>query len=233
MSSYILQPGDILPTEKFVVISSASDSFSYISYEDLDAKSIGEYLPIPIGSVEYVQKYFEVMNITCPKPINYPKSLQKYLNRNVWSSVFGEVEDHLFVKPKENKSFTGDIKSELELEIHSDTSVWVSDPVEFTSEFRFYVLENKILGYSQYDDGPNDTIDVSKVNQIVQDYKDSPIGYSLDVGHTKDADLLLVEVNDGWSLGYYPWGTCSKDSYLNLIENRWQEITIPYRLRKD
>jgi len=34
----------------------------------------------------------------------------------------------------------------------------------------------------------------------------------------------LVEVNDGWSLGFYPWGTMSDQKYLDLITLRWKQI---------
>jgi hypothetical protein len=51
-------------------------------------------------------------------------------------------------------------------------------------------------------------------------YHDCPVGYSLDVMVTKD-DTLLVEINDGWSLGNYG---CDAFDYFKLLKSRWLEI---------
>ena len=65
--------------------------------------------------------------------------------------------------------------------------------------------------------------DIDSVKQMIAAYNESPIGYTLDVGPV-DNKTLLIEVNDGWSLGLYPWGTMTNDKYVELITKRWCEI---------
>jgi hypothetical protein len=51
-----------------------------------------------------------------------------------------------------------------------------------------------------------------------------PAGMSLDFGVTDKGETILVEANDGWALGYYPWGNLTPSGYANLIVERWMEI---------
>jgi hypothetical protein len=64
---------------------------------------------------------------------------------------------------------------------------------------------------------------LNSVKQMIAVYTESPIGYTLDVGPI-DNKTILIEVNDGWSLGLYPWGTMTNDKYVELITKRWCEI---------
>ena len=50
----------------------------------------------------------------------------------------------------------------------------------------------------------------------------APAGYSADFGVTDDGRTLLVEVNDGYSLGS---GGLVANLYAELLRSRWQEMT--------
>jgi len=129
------------------------------------------------------------------------------------------------VKPQQTKVFTGAIKERIDETVSNAEPVWVSTPVQFTSEYRFYIIDKRIAGYSRYDPGDDDDIepDVTVVEQMVAEYAMQPVAYSIDVG-IHNGDTILIEVNDGWSLGYYPWGTMTEQRYIELIRKRWQEI---------
>lgn len=58
---------------------------------------------------------------------------------------------------------------------------------------------------------------------MVEAYVDQPVGYSIDVGYIDNKEEL-IEVNDGWSLGFYQWGTLKPEGYVKLITDRWLEI---------
>lgn len=49
-----------------------------------------------------------------------------------------------------------------------------------------------------------------------------PAGYAIDFGRTADGRFLVVEVNEGYSIGSY--GLFYID-YAKLISARWAEIT--------
>jgi hypothetical protein len=68
---------------------------------------------------------------------------------------------------------------------------------------------------------------------MICDYADQPIGYSIDVGINSDSgETVLIEVNDGWALGLYPWGNMSNESYVDLITKRWKQIIEKKKLVK-
>lgn len=41
------------------------------------------------------------------------------------------------------------------------------------------------------------------LRKIIDEYAEAPAAYALDVGLTKDGKAVIVEVNDGYSLGCY------------------------------
>ena len=218
---YLLQSGDYMRKEKSAISRTTSPRIA-CSYDELSELEGADY--IPVGTVEYVNEYCRIKNITPPTNISYPVELVKFLNRSVWQSSYSFAKEYEFVKPRNTKVFTGAVKKDIEETVKDDEPVWISDPMTFTAEFRFYIIENHVAGYSRYDDG-DDNIqpDIDTVQQMITEYTESPIGYTLDVGPV-DNKTVLIEVNDGWSLGLYPWGTMTTDKYVELITKRWFEI---------
>lgn len=219
---YLLQLDPDVMREEKSIVRALDRLHSFVRYEELttieDKTSV-----VPVGSVEFVERYASLNGISLPEDISYPQELLDFLGRRVWSSTYADVRVGQFCKPKRTKVFTGCIKSNEDL-IGPDTKVWVSDPVSFTSEWRFYVLGQQVLGSSRYDDGDNEeTPDVGVVKSMVQQFARAPIGYCLDVGLV-DGKTVLVEANDGWALGYYRWGDMQPRDYVRLITERWMEI---------
>ena len=227
---YLLQTGRVMEEEKRHITSNIKYSYFLRSYDDLllsynALKSTqNTELIVPIGSVEFVKRYCSLNDITLPDNISYPTELTRFLNRDVWSGVYGEVKENEFCKPKNTKSFTGGIRRDIEEVVNPEEPVWISDKVSFYAEWRFYILNKKILGYSRYDSGDNEAQpNVKTVEEMISLYLSSPVGYSIDVGYV-DGKTTLVEVNDGWSLGYYRWGNMKGEDYIKLITERWKEI---------
>lgn len=222
---YLLQGDDFLRKEKRAVIKTLLPRVSCF-FENLSMLPKDTYCPI--GTVEFVKEYCKLNGISLPTNDTYPEELSSFLKRNVWKDNFLNVLDTFFVKPIDTKTFTGAIKSDIEESIQEfelDQTVWVSDPVEFTQEFRFYIIDKEIVGYSRYDSGDSDTIEpnINIVKQMVESYIKQPIGYSIDVGLC-NGETILVEVNDGWSLGLYLWGNMTEELYASLVTKRWQQI---------
>lgn len=64
--------------------------------------------------------------------------------------------------------------------------------------------------------------DIFKVEQMTADYTKAPRAYSIDVAVQKDSgETILIECNDGWSLGNYG---LSPKQYVRLLTTRWREI---------
>ncbi len=64
--------------------------------------------------------------------------------------------------------------------------------------------------------------DPSVVENAVAQFKSAPKGYAIDFGLTDKGETLLIEVNDGYSLGCY--GLFDLD-YAKLLSARWAELT--------
>jgi len=221
--NYLLQSGRVMEEEKRHITSAIKYPYFSSSYDELKLFQNSE-LVVPVGSVEFVKKYCLLNDITLPDNISYPSELKGFLNRNVWSGVYGEVKENQFCKPKNTKSFTGGIRADIEEVVNPEQPVWISDKVCFSSEWRFYILNEKILGYSRYDSGDDKAQpNVKTVEEMINVYLSSPVGYSIDIGYV-DGKTTLVEANDGWSLGFYRWGNMKGEDYIKLITARWLEI---------
>lgn len=223
---YLLQTGRVMEEEKRLITSNIKNTTFHLSYDDLKPVQNSDQV-VPVGSVEFITKYCSLNDITLPDNISYPPELTRFLNRNVWSGVYGEVKENQFCKPKNTKSFTGGVRRDIEELVSPEEPVWISDKVSFYAEWRFYILNKKILGYSRYDSGDNEAQpNVKMVEEMISLYLSSPVGYSIDVGYLVDGKTTLVEVNDGWSLGYYRWGNMKGEDYVKLITERWKEIIV-------
>lgn len=207
--------------EKLCAKLICDDSVS-VRLEDIDKSHADR---IPIGTVEFVREFCKQTGISLPKSMSYPVELRKYLGREITETTFGEADENNFVKPVETKLFTGGIKKDIQEKVPGDTKVFSSKPVKFNAEWRYYVHNGKLLGAGQYDSGDDEREPPSTpmIEDIIKDFVDAPVGYAIDLGETENG-LVLVEINDGWSLGYYPWGSCTKIDYARLITDRWHEI---------
>ena len=54
---------------------------------------------------------------------------------------------------------------------------------------------------------------------------EAPAGYALDVGVLSDGRTALVEVNDGYAIGFYGKVTPARaDAYLRLLVARYEQL---------
>lgn len=182
---------------------------------------------IPIGTVEFIGNYMHHMCIIPPDPIDYPYQLRNYLDRKVRLDHICNAESTDYIKPRFTKEFTCDVKSKIEkTEDLSNEIVWISEPIPISQEWRLYILNGELVGYSRYDDLEEEDVepDWSVVSDMIKEYTNAPISYTLDVG-ISDGKTILIEVNDMFAIGFYNWGTLTGDKYLECLEARWFEIT--------
>lgn len=227
MFKFLLQSEDVMREEKQIITQHCSkDFYCYVSYDQIQPLDKKELIAtIPVGTVEFIRKFADLNGIKLPdESISYPDELKSYLGRSLYDGIFSEVGDEQFCKPKRIKAFTGALKKDISEHVDPDLPVWISDRIDISSEWRYYILEGKILGKSRYDSGDNDDCpDEAVVADMIADFKSAPIAYSLDVG-TSNGNTILIEVNDAWALGYYRWGDMAKTSYMKLIIARWLQI---------
>jgi len=220
----------------------ASKGFDILGYEvipfeikELQAPNFEyEKDDILFGGIPIVLDAMTKMGIPQPKEMNYPESLEKFLHRKIEKSTidFARQEANnenikpFFLKPVKEKEFKGFVFSSfLDLlqvaHLKKGTEIYISECLEFKSEYRVYFLKNEIVGCKHYHGDSLIFPDRKIIEEIFKSYKEKPVSGSIDVGVTKDGKTVLVEVNDSYSLGNYGIGSIL---YARMIEERWREL---------
>ena len=134
----------------------------------------------------------------------------------------------MFIKPRGlSKKFTGRVVETLSdlrgtADQEYNVPIWVSEVVPFVREWRVFVRYGKVLDVRPYKGKWQLHYDDTVIERAVAAFTDAPCGYAMDFGVTAGGKTLLVEVNDGYSLGAY--GLFFVD-YAKLLSARWAELT--------
>lgn len=192
---------------------------------------------IIVGGVSCVRNVLSRYNIKIPDLSIPDKNLEKYYKREfglitveeINKSFYKEDYKKIFAKPyNDHKNFNGHVIENFKdlyktMHLPPETKVVYSTFVEFKSEYRIFVTNGTIVGMSHYCGDPllfpNKEIIMPLVKDAYEIY--SLEGFSIDVGITSENKTLLVEINDGFSLGVYG---LNYFIYSKLIEERWKQL---------
>lgn len=186
------------------------------------------------GYIGDVHKALDLLGVPRPPPLDYPKHLDWLLGREVRSTTLGEVRNGVkvqFVKPVTQKRFTGRIFDPddpigriILATVPDEEPCFSSDVVSFLSEWRCFVRDGELVGVKHYKGDWALGFDKEVLGKAVRaGHGKMPAGYSLDVGVTEDGRTLLVEANEGFSLGDYGLPSLI---YARLVEARWSELMM-------
>ena len=190
------------------------------------------------GAIRVVEDSLMSLGVTVPPADNLPECLSDYRGRQVRKSTWGQlrketqtngIPEPLFVKPfSRNKGFPSiAVFSEEDITGHplgDDDEILVAEYVVFLSEWRCFVCRGEIMEACHYQGEPFCFPDDQVIRNTVADFGDqAPAGYGIDFGILSDGRTVLVEVNEGYSLGSYGLNSVE---YAELLEARWQELTI-------
>lgn len=181
---------------------------------------------IPVGTIDFVQAYLDaVYNINYMNPIEVPDELRldRYLNRGYAVVDKSELpsKGYYFVKyasklkefsctcdiesiPKEPNKLLPKLTHYLK-----DGLYVLSEPVQILSEYRCFILRDKVIGIQFYDGDcmvmPSET-DLNKLDEMVMRYSINPHrpqAYTLDIALVKDKGLSILECHPFSSVGLY------------------------------
>lgn len=183
------------------------------------------------GGVGRVKQFLEERGIIVDD-IDYPESLSKYFGRRIWetasdSFLTGKQHFPIFIKPKQGKFFTGFVCNR-ETDIAGRFSpgenipVYCSEVRNIITEWRCFVRYGKILDIRRYKGELGKTYSLKTVQSMVESFSDAPAAYAIDIGLTDNDETVIVEVNDGYSLGSYGLDPLL---YAKLLSARWAELT--------
>ena len=184
----------------------------------------------PVGTVEFCRAWMRAAGVPEPEPVDYPAALQDALQRQVVLAPFSDVAFGAWVKPVRTKAWTPHVKRSAAAHA-PDERVWTSAVIpetDWLAEWRIYVASGVHIGSGRYDDGPREDVhfDTALVQSWIDRFEASGqalAGYALDVALWPNGQTVLVEVTDGWAIGYYR-GDCSPAHYATLLAERWREI---------
>lgn len=183
------------------------------SINDLTREKL-DYNVVPIGSLDFVNKALGLLEHKPIKPLNIPECLRDFhfLGRNV--AITKNLKerrkfckehslDKIFIKSNsEVKKFYADVYP-ANFEEFSDEECFISEPVDFISEWRCFVYRGKLRGIKHY--LGNEWIMPYKffIEDCINQIGDSIIAYTLDVGITKNCCNAVIEVQNFISCGLY------------------------------
>jgi len=211
-------------------------------YSDLDDGVLDRGLlkhpaeTIVAGSVKAVRDALIRARRGPSKVPDLPESLKPWIGREYYTTDFGEIRSlfaadsprlPLHIKPlKSAKLFTGRVVHQLSDlarlgDVDDSEPILVQETVTFVSEWRAYVLRDRIVHVGRYAGDPLLFPDPHSFRNALSAFDGRPIAFSMDWGLTPDGKTLLVEVNDGVALGNY--GLEGK-LHIALIEARWRQL---------
>lgn len=192
---------------------------------------------IPVGSVEFVQKFYNLFfNIKEIKPIGIPKELctEDFLKRHIYeynnefksyvpivsqktTSCFDKNKEY-FIKENKIKGITdiGTINTVISNNKYSNFII--SDIVEIESEYRCFVYNNKLLDCRCYGGDFKILPDFTIIDKMIKCYTNQ--SYTLDVGITNKKETIVIECHDFFSCGLYGFSDYSSIIKMLLATHR-------------
>lgn len=216
--------------------------FLFEDFEELEDRPISR-TNIIVGYIQTIRKYFDLLGVTVNDNFSIPPELEKYLGRKITYTTLGEFKRTakvpVFIKPTRTKEFVAGVITKLEnipfffkdkpdekmdfdpTYVPDDTSVLLSEVVDFVSEYRCYVIDGELKGIKHYMGDIRVFPNTAVIDLAISDFTTAPVGYAIDFGITRDGRTLLVEANDGWGLGNYGLNDVT---YSTLLAKRWLQI---------
>ncbi len=206
--------------------------FSAVEIEDL---ALTPRTPVVAG-IPTVHRALQRLGCEIPALEPIPPEVKTYAGRDFGLCTLGEARRKfadecgpLFIKPPagQSKIFNGHVIAAFRdliqtSHLPNEQIVWWSQAVEFVGEFRGFVHRGELVGFRHYYGDFRAAADFNVVEKAMQEWTQRPIGCSMDWGVTKEGRTLLIEVNEGHSLGCY--GLVSH-LYAPLLIDRWLEMT--------
>ncbi len=207
-----------------------------ILFEEIEEVPTSRY-NIVVAYSDFTFAYFERLGLPPIISLNIPREIERFTERAIERTTMGvlkaginedKIKFPVFIKPDGlMKEFVGGVVSSKGNalvyfdKVKDETPVLLSSVVNFVSEYRGYVIEGELVGIKHYIGDFRVFPDMKVVDAAIAEYKSQPAGYSIDFGVTDDGRTLLIECNDGWSLGNYG---LEDRLYSKLIGVRWRQL---------
>ena len=228
----VIQTGGLSPIESFQVRMAAADRCIPVKMCQFQAGTeFTEDGPfMPVGSVEFCRAAMWYQGIKEPEPLDYPECIAHFAAAGHHLRTFADLPEGW--TPEDHRVHAKPYHTKLDEALWApETAFWIGNWHRFGPEYRVYIVNGEIVGCGRYDNTEDDVndpliLDMGRVKEMADLYhgNGAPAGYGLDVGVSdEDGRTYLIEVNDGWALGFYR-GSLQRGAYLDLLVARWEEI---------
>lgn len=196
--------------------------------------TIPEQLPSPpvvvYGETLFCRYLAEHFKLTLTDPGDtFLEELPEHLRRrNVRCTTAGEArkeEQRCFIKPVNDKTFRAAVFENggaLPATVENTEVVLVSEPVVFTCEFRFFVMDGKVrtgslyarYGESEEEDAtPEELAAAQRIAEEAAAFVSGAV--VIDTGYIEGRGWAVVEANPAWASGLY---LCDAAQALEVIK---------------
>ncbi len=150
---------------------------------------------VPEGTIDWVTSVLGVV----PVPDHYPKFLQHLLYRKVWKATEWPMEKNIFIKPYDKPKRFQAIITTGSYKEKKKGPYWCSEVVQFTNEWRYYIINGKVI-YSGWYAGKDDDLEPPKFDELLipEDWCGC-----IDMGLLSTGEFALVEAGEPYSIGWY------------------------------
>jgi hypothetical protein len=189
---------------------------------------------IVVGYISTVKNALRNLGINPPSEIDYPEELSPYYGRKIWEDKLHNIANDpttwpIFIKPKNGKQFDGRLVSSLKDLIgcasgsfpNEIINIWCAEPIEIISEWRCFIYYDKVMDVRPYKGSWRNHFDPQILDFVLDTLKDKPAAFTIDIGVTKEGKTIVVEINDGYSVGCYG---LQSNMYAKFISARWCEM---------
>lgn len=222
----------------------------FTGLKDLPALRMGDVVDasLPVMRRIFDQRFATLEELA--KFNTYHRSVMKYAGRNITGIDYNYLKKNgkkinfpVFIKPFTAKAFEAGIVSDCEEAVrlveNADISkhtlrtpygkispYFISEVVRFVSEWRGYVIAGKCLLTCNYDGDENVTPDGNVIDGIADSFYRATgiVAFCVDVGVLDDGRTVLVELNDGYSIGWYSDDESKSSIYADMIVMRYKQI---------
>lgn len=176
-------------------------NYQYVTSDEVVHTNLGY---IPIGSIEFVLAYLKKYYNRTPKPKQIPDEfmLYKYLKRKCSIKFTDKIQTPCFYKQIDIFKGEAELNTERNIVEVPKGKYFVSEIVDFKSEWRAFVYKNKLVGLENYSGDFTMFPDMYFIGKVMVNYSNPPIAYTIDVGIVNKS-TCLIEIHDFFSVGLY------------------------------
>lgn len=209
-----------------------------IKYETID--EIYQWVTQDDIVLDYIQQCQTIFDKFGKHPHlpDYPDVLKPFMVRNIWYDKINSINNNpdkwgVFVKPVEEKAFTGKvINGPADLvgcgSCYNNYDVICSEVVDIKREWRGFVYYDKLIDLRPYNGDWHYNYNPEVIDKVIEAFKtweERPVACSIDFAVIIDKDgkekTIFLEINDAYALGNYGLQTID---YAKLISARWSQI---------